>query len=97
MEPLLTKAKENIQETKKQFYVQTATMVNSAFAIVAALAWNEAIKELITRYVPAGSSLYSKFIYALILTVIIVLVSMKLTRIINEYKPAEEEKSGDKK
>lgn len=85
--------KENIEETKKAMFVQTATMVNTAFSLVAALAWNEAIKELITRYVPSGSALYSKFMYALVLTIIVVLVSMKLTKIINSYKDEEETES----
>jgi hypothetical protein len=92
MKPIISKAKENIQETKKQVFLQTATLANSAFALVAALAWNEAIKALIDKYVPAGDALYSKFAYAAILTVIVVLISMRLTKIINGYKPEEEEK-----
>jgi hypothetical protein len=92
MQPSIQKARENLRETKQAVYLQTATMVNSAFALVAALAWNEAIKAIIDRYIPAGSALYSKLIYALILTVIIVLVSMRLNRIIQRYKPEEDVK-----
>lgn len=91
MKPDIYKAKDRINETKKQVFLQTATLVNSAFALVAALAWNEAIKALIEKYVPTGSTLYSKFLYALVLTTIIVLISMRLTKIINEYKPDESE------
>jgi hypothetical protein len=89
MEPSINKARTKLRETKKQVYFQTATLINSAFALVAALAWNEAIKAIIDRYVPTGSALYSKLIYAVILTIIIVLVSMKLTKIINEFKPED--------
>lgn len=90
MEPSLQKASKRIKETKQQVYFQTATLINSAFALVAALAWNEAIKALIDQFFPAGSALYSKLVYALVLTVIVVLVSMKLTKIINTYKPEEQ-------
>jgi hypothetical protein len=90
MEPTLYKASDKIRKTKQRVYFQTATLINSAFALVAALAWNEAIKALLDRFFPAGSALYSKFIYALILTVIVVLVSMKLTNIIEAYKPEDE-------
>ena len=89
MEPAFKKASNKIQETKKQVYFQTATLINSAFALVAALAWNEAIKAILDAYVPTGSALYSKVLYALVLTVIVVLVSMRLTKIINEYKPGD--------
>ncbi len=83
------KAKQNLQKTKNQVFAQTATLINGAFALIAALAWNEAIKALIDRYVPAGSSLYSKFLYALVLTTIVVLISMKLTKIIDQYHKDE--------
>lgn len=88
---MLSKAKKNLQETKKQVFLQTANLVNSAFALVAALAWNDAIRQIIDRYVPAGSNLYSKLIYALFVTFIVVLISMRLTKIINEYKPEDED------
>lgn len=90
MKPQLQKARENLKETKVEVYIQTATLMNSAFALVAALAWNEAVKALIDRYIPSGSALYSQFIYALALTVIVVLVSMRLNRFIKRYKPDEE-------
>ncbi len=89
MKPDLYKARESISETKRQVFLQTATLINSALAIVAALAWNEAIKALIDKYIPAGSSLLSKFIYAAILTTIIVIISMRMVKVINQYKPVE--------
>lgn len=91
MKPIVATTKKNLQETKKQLFFQTATLINSAFALVAALAWNEAIKEIIVTYIPAGSSLYSKLIYAFLVTLIVVLVSMRLTKVINELKPDDED------
>lgn len=86
----LSRAKENFNETKREFYVQTATLVNSAFALVAALAWNEAIKAVIDEYIPRASAIASKLGYAAILTIIVVIVSMRLSTIIKRYKPEEE-------
>lgn len=83
------KAKENLRETKEEVYIQTATLMNSAFALVAALAWNDAVKALIDRYIPTGSALYSQFAYALGLTIIVVLVSMRINRFIKRYRPDE--------
>lgn len=90
MKPDFQKAQENLRETKKEVLIQTATLVNSAFALVAALAWNEAIKALITRYIPAGSTLYTQLIYAVGVTIIVVLVSMRLTRVIKRLSPEDE-------
>ena len=92
MKPSITKAKENIQETKKEVLAQTATLINGAFALVAAFAWNEAVKTLINTYVPAGSTLYSQFIYAVAVTIIVVIISMRLTTIIKRYRPEEDKK-----
>ncbi len=92
MKPVLSKAKENIQETKKELLLQSATLINSAFALVAALAWNEAIKAIINTYIPSGSTLYSQLIYAIVLTIIVVIISMRLTRLIKRYKPEDEDK-----
>jgi hypothetical protein len=90
MKPQLQKAREKVRETNREVMIQTATLMNSAFALVAALAWNEALKALIERYIPAGSTLYSQVLYALVLTVIVVLVSMRLTRIIRRLRPEDE-------
>jgi hypothetical protein len=46
------------KETNKQALVQSLTLINTAFALVAGLAWNEAIKSLIDRYLPATTGLY---------------------------------------
>ena len=84
MKPILNKAVENVQETKKALFLQTATLINGAFALVAAFAWNEAITGLIKKYIPQGSTLYSQFVYALFITLIVVLVSMRLNRVIKQ-------------
>lgn len=79
-EEIFKKASSSIKETKVKAIEQTLTLINGAFALVAALAWNEAIKALIDRYFQSGSGLYSKFTYALLITVLVVVVTTRLTK-----------------
>jgi len=63
------------------------TMVQLAaagFGLVAALAWNEAIKSFLDRFFSAGNGLISKLIYAILITLIAVLVTYYLSRLIQE-------------
>ena len=74
-----------IKDTNQKVFFQSLTLISSAFAFVAALAWNEAIKALIDRYVPSGSGIYSKFAYAIIVTVVVVIVTSRLTRLMEKF------------
>lgn len=61
-----------------------ATMIalaSAAFGVVAALAWNAFITELVKAYLPAQAGLIGLFIYAVVVTVIAVIVLMWLGRI----------------
>jgi hypothetical protein len=56
--------------------------ITAALGLVAGLAWNDAIKDLITWLYPRQSnSLTAKFSYAVIITLIVVLISVYLARI----------------
>ena len=59
----------------------TVTLILGGFGLVAALAWNEAIKTLFETLFKASDQLIGKFIYALIVTFLVVLVSMRLKNI----------------
>ncbi len=43
---------------------------SAAFGVIAALAWNTAITDLIKTLLPAGQGIGPEFIYAVIITVI---------------------------
>ncbi|MBI4136760.1 hypothetical protein HY469_01745 [Candidatus Roizmanbacteria bacterium] len=64
---------------------QMLTLATSGFGLVAALAWNEMIKEIIEIYIkpylPQGSGVVSLLIYALFVTMLAVFVTYNLTRI----------------
>ena len=55
-------------------------LITTAFAFVAGLAWNEAIQALIQQFVGTGSALTSLFTYAIIVSVIAVIVTVILAR-----------------
>jgi uncharacterized membrane protein YidH (DUF202 family) len=87
--PIFSKARDNVREANREVVGQTLTLFNQALALVAALAWNEAVKAVIDRYFPAQSGLYSKFAYALILTLLVVVISRYLNRIKLRFQPPE--------
>ena len=57
------------------------TLVTTAFALVAGLAWNSAIQALITTFFKAGSALTGLMVYAIIVTIIAVIVTILLGRV----------------
>lgn len=74
-------------------FLKTMTQLATAgFGLVAALAWNDAIKNLINRFIEPGSGLKSEFIYAIVVTFLAVLVTYLLGKSTQEAKEEEEEK-----
>ncbi len=69
-----------------QILKQMATLATSGFGLVAALAWNNVIQDLVNNYIkpylPKGSSLLSLFIYAIIITALAVLITYNLTKVV---------------
>lgn len=64
---------------------QMLQLTTAGFGLVAALAWNDAVKTFIEEYIKPytaqGSVLTSQIIYALIVTLLAVLVTYQLTLI----------------
>jgi hypothetical protein len=61
-----------------------ATMISlssAAFGVIAALAWNTAISDLIKQLLPAGKGIGPEFIYAVIVTVLGVIVMVNLGKL----------------
>ena len=74
-------------ELKTKAQEQTATYLMAAFGFVAGLAWNEAIKSLIDIFFPLDkNTVIVKFIYAGLVTLILVIVSVYLARLAGKKK-----------
>lgn len=72
---------------KKELKVKTSGYLIAAFGLVAALAWNDAIKSLIEYLFPINKdSVPAKFIFAVILTGIVVLASLVLIKFTEKDK-----------
>lgn len=92
--------KESGQEIRKEIREKTLGYVVASFSLVAGLAWNEAIKAAIEEFFPmAKDTIKAKMIYALVLTLVVVTISVYLVRLFksDEEKEIEKEVKKEKK
>lgn len=84
------------EEQKKigiQVKEKTSGYILAALGFVVGLSWNDAIKALIESLFPLDkNNIFAKFIYALIVTVIIVVATIMLTKKTEEQKAEVEKK-----
>ena len=84
--------KETTTEKQKQIHIevvkQMLTLATSGFGLVAALAWNELVKEVVFEYIKPvvgeSSGIISLLIYAVLVTILAVTVTYNLTRIVKK-------------
>ncbi|MBI3577302.1 hypothetical protein HY086_04655 [Candidatus Gottesmanbacteria bacterium] len=81
------------KQTKKlhlEVIKQMIALATSGFGLVAALAWNNVIQELVNDhikpYLPQGSGLLSLLFYALIITILAVTVTYQLTKLVEKLE-----------
>jgi len=89
-EKKLTKAEE--QKLHVYFVEKVITLMTGAMGLVAALAWNDAIRKLFERIFGTQGSgdITAMFIYAIVITATIVLVTYRLTRFAEKIKNKKE-------
>ena len=75
------RAAKKIRKTSTAVQEKSITLVLGGFGLVAALAWNEAIKSLFENLFKNKGSLIGKFSYAVIVTLIVVIVSIQLQKL----------------
>lgn len=78
---------------RSEFLKTMTQLATAGFGFVAALAWNEAVKSLIDKFVEPGSGVRSKLYYAFIVTVIAVVVTYYLGKITQGAKSEEEKEN----
>ena len=82
-EPSLSeKLREKEKEVRKEVKKQTIGYIVTALGLVAGLAWNEAIQSLVSELFPGNNgSILIKFLYAIVVTVLIVIVTLYLLKL----------------
>ena len=73
-------------ELKKEIVEKLTTLATAGFGLVAALAWNDAIQSFFKELFGEQSGVWAKFIYAIIITVLVVVITTQLGRIANKLK-----------
>lgn len=82
------------KEENKKLHVevvkQMVTLSTSGFGLVAALAWNNVVQEFVKNYLnkwlPQGSSIFSMLIYAIIITLLAVIVTFQLSNLLKRIE-----------
>lgn len=69
------------RETTKMIFQSMIALASAALGLVAALAWNDAIKETIKLLMADDESLTAKYTYAILATVIAVIIILILARV----------------
>ena len=69
---------------------QMIALSTAGFGLVAALAWNSLIQEIVNNYIkkylPANSGIISLAIYAIVITVIAVIITYQLTGLLERVE-----------
>lgn len=82
------------KQEEKKFHLEVARQMvalsTAGFGLVAALAWNNLIQEVVNTYIkkwlPANGQILSLAIYALIVTVLAVGVTLQLSKIVRKLE-----------
>ncbi len=82
-------AKKREKKFHEELLTQLITLSTSGFGLVAALAWNDTIqafvKEFIEPRIP-GSGLLSRLFYAVLITLLAVLITYQLSRLASHFQ-----------
>lgn len=86
------KTKKNKKDKKLSIEIvkQMLTLSTSGFGLVAALAWNSVIQEFVNTYVkrwlPGQSGIISLLLYAIIITILAVFVTLQLSKVLDRFE-----------
>ena len=66
---------------RAQYLATMIALASAAFGVIAALAWNTAITDLIKQILPAGKGIGPEFLYAVIVTIVGVIIMVNLGKL----------------
>jgi hypothetical protein len=79
-----------MSELKKELRGRTFGYVSAALGLVAGLAWNDAIKNMIETIFPLSKdTIMVKFLYAIIVTIAVVILIKYMDRMFNKLEPEQ--------
>ena len=85
-----TETKEENQKLHLEIAKQMVTLSTAGFGLVAALAWNSLIQEVVNTYIrkwlPGNGKLISLGLYAIIVTVLAVFVTLQLSKLVKKLE-----------
>lgn len=88
--------KRKARELQLAIFKQTLLLATGGFSLVAALAWNDAVKAIIetfvTPYIPKESGVVAQLLYAGVITIIAVVITIHLGKLVAKLEEANEEK-----
>ncbi|MCL1811367.1 MAG: DUF5654 family protein [Methanomassiliicoccaceae archaeon] len=67
-------------DTKLQFVTTFSALITAAFGLVAALAWNDAIKTAVGMFFENDSEIWGQLIYAILVTILAVIMVIMISR-----------------
>lgn len=86
MAKVVHRVKKHLSGLGKEAATQMLALATSGFGLVAALAWNELIKEIVAEYIKPivgeSSGVISLLIYAVFVTALAVFITYSLTKLV---------------
>lgn len=87
-------ASESKKQENKKLHIevvrQMITLSTSGFGLVAALAWNNVIQEIVNNYIkkflPRESGIISLLLYAILITALAVFVTLQLSKLLDRVE-----------
>ena len=70
---------------RSQVVETIAALITAAFGLIAALAWNTAISDTVKQYLSAGNAITAEFIYAILVTILAVVMTIWIGRVVSKY------------
>lgn len=83
----------DVVQLRKEVRDRLIGFIVASFSLVAGLAWNDAVKDLIERLFPVPTdSVSAKFMYAIIISLIAVIITVYMMRLLQPPPPPSEDK-----
>ena len=71
---------------KSEMWDKLGALITAAFGLVAALAWNGAIRAIFERIFGTADNIPAMLAYAIVVTVIAVLVTLRVAKMVSKAK-----------